>query len=153
MNRRIAAGLAVAGAALLVAAEFSAVYEVVVGTLQIPRRTVSGGDNHSYALVLVAAAALGMAFGALRGARAAAVALVALGATALVVGLALDLPDARATGQLPESVTFEDAKAKPCAGLFLELAGGGLLVLAGVAALAPAARGIAPGRSRRKMAP
>jgi hypothetical protein len=68
---------------------------------------------------------------ALRGARSAAAALVALGAVALVVALAIDLPDTRASGQLPESVAFEDAQAKAGPGLGLEIAGGVVLMLAG----------------------
>jgi hypothetical protein len=68
---------------------------------------------------------------ALRGARAAAAALAALGAVALVVALAIDLPDTRASGRLPESVAFEDAQAKAGPGLALEVAGGVSLLLAG----------------------
>jgi hypothetical protein len=138
VKRGVFAGCALLGAALLVAAEFSPVYEVVVGTLEIVRRSVDGADNHSYALLVIAAVALPMALGALRGSRPAALALVALGAAALVVTLALDLPDARETGQLPESVTFEDAQARPARGLYFAAAGGGLLVMSGVGFLLPA---------------
>ncbi|MGH2917296.1 MAG: hypothetical protein ACRDLS_01660 [Solirubrobacteraceae bacterium] len=136
MTHKVFAGVAALGAALLVAAEFSPVYEVVVGSLAIPRREVDGADNHSYALLIVAVLALPMALGALRGARPAALALVALGGTALFVALALDLPDARATGRLPESVAYEDARARASTGLYVELAGGGLLIIAGAGLLA-----------------
>jgi hypothetical protein len=140
MRRRVFAGVAVVGAGLLVAAEFSPVYEVVLGL--VVRRRVEGGDNHSYALLLVAALALLMVLGALRGSRPAALALVALGAAALFVTLSLDLPDARATGRLPESVAYEEAKAQPTKGLYFEGAGGALLVVAGAGLLlgAPARR-------------
>ena len=130
MKRSAFAGLAVVAAALLVAAELSPVYEVVVGTLEVVRRRVDGADNHSYALALIAV--LAMALGALRGSRPAALALAALGAAALVVTLALDLPDARSSGRLPESVSFEDARARPARGLYLAGAGSGLLVVAGL---------------------
>jgi hypothetical protein len=132
LKRAVFAGLAVLGAVLLAAAEFSPVYHVVVGSLEIVRRSVQGADNHSYALLIIAALALPMALGALRGSRPAALALIALGAGALYVTLALDLPDARATGQLKESALYEDAKAKPARGLYLEAAGGGVLVLSGL---------------------
>jgi hypothetical protein len=127
----IAAGLALAAVALLVAAEFSTVVRVVVGSLETEKRVVSGHANHGYALLVVAIAALPMTFGALRGARAAAVALVAFGAVALVVALVIDLPKTRESGRLPESAAFEDAHAKAGPGLVLEIAGGVGLVLAG----------------------
>lgn len=133
MKRSVFAGLAALGAALLVGAEFSPVYRVVVGTLEIERRSVQGADNHSYALLIVAALALPMALGALRGSRPAALALVALGATAVFVAVAIDLPDSRAAGRLPESVSFEDARARPARGLYGELLGGTLLAVAGLA--------------------
>ena len=129
--RAVAAALALAGIALLVAAEFTAVLRVVVGSLETEKRSVAGHANHGYALLLVAIAAVPLLLVALRGARAAAAALVALGAVALVVALAIDLPDTRASGRLPESVVFEDAQAKAGPGLALEVAGGMALALAG----------------------
>lgn len=58
-----------------------------------------------------------------------------LGAVALAVALLGDLPDAREKGPLPESQNFEDARARPAVGLYLEIAGGGLLMLAGLGLL------------------
>jgi hypothetical protein len=129
--RALAALLATAGIILLVAAEFSVVVRIVVGSLDTEQRTVTGHANHGYALLVVALAAVAMALGALRGARAAAVALVVLGAVALVVALAIDLPKTRESGTLPESTSFEDARAQAGPGLALEIAGGLALVLAG----------------------
>jgi hypothetical protein len=129
--RGIAAALALVGIVLLVVAEFSAVLRVVVGSLETEKRSVSGHANHGYALLVVAVASLPFLLLALRGARAAAAALAALGAVALVVALAGDLPDTRASGRLPESVVFEDAQAKAGPGLALEIGGGVALLLAG----------------------
>jgi hypothetical protein len=81
-----------------------------------------------------------MTLGALRGARAAAAALVVLGAVALVVALAIDLPKTRESGQLPESTSFEDARAQAGPGLAYEIAGGAGLVLAGGLLLVASAR-------------
>jgi hypothetical protein len=127
----VAAVLAVAAIVLLVVAEFSTVVRVVVGSLETERRTVSGHSSHGFALLVIAVAAAPMTLGALRGARAAAVAVAVLGAVALVVAVAIDLPKTRESGQLPESVAFEDAHAKAGPGLALEIAGGAGLVLAG----------------------
>lgn len=132
----IAAALALMGIVLLVVAEFSAVVRVVVGSLETEKRSVAGHANHGYALLVVAAAAVPALLLALRGVRAAAAALVALGAVTLVVALAVDLPDTRGSDGLRESVVFEDAHAKAGPALALELAGGVALVLAGVVLVA-----------------
>ncbi|MDQ3849470.1 MAG: hypothetical protein M3296_02485, partial [Actinomycetota bacterium] len=120
MTRAPLAILALIGAALLVVAEFTAVVEVVVGSLETVVRSDPGRSHHAYALLIVAVAAVPMAVGALRGARPAATALAVLGLVALGVALAVDLPDAHGSGRLPESVTFEDARARPGLGLYLE---------------------------------
>ncbi|MBA3327444.1 MAG: hypothetical protein H0T43_03990 [Solirubrobacterales bacterium] len=130
--------VALAGAVALAVAEFSTVFEVAVGSLDTVQRTVSGGDNHSWALLVVAIAAMPLALGAAGGARPPALALVVLGAVALFIVLAIDLPDTNASGRLPESVAFEDAQAQPGTGFYLETLGavlllgsGGLLLLLG----------------------
>lgn len=46
-RRTFTGGAAVVGAALLAGAEFSPAYRVVVGTLEVERRSVQGADNHS----------------------------------------------------------------------------------------------------------
>ncbi|MDX6681459.1 MAG: hypothetical protein QOG94_1498 [Solirubrobacteraceae bacterium] len=138
---RLLAATALAGALLLLAAEASPLYTVVVGALETPRRSVTAGAHHDYALALVALAALAMALGALRGARAAAAALAVLGAVALLVALAIDLPDTRGSGTLPEAVAFADARAQAGRGLALEIAGGVALLVAGIGLLSiPRAR-------------
>ena len=130
--RRAAAALAIAAVALLVAAEFTTVFAVTVGTLEVVKRSATGGANHGYALLVVALFALVATFWGLRGpARACGLALVALGAVALVVALTVDLPDTRGSGTLPESLAYEDARAHAETGLGLEIAGGVLLLVAG----------------------
>lgn len=144
--RGAAAGLALAlaGVVLLVAAELTTVYEVTVGGLEIVKRSATGGENHGYALLVVAAVAAAMTALALRGARPPALAVAALGVVALAIALFVDLPDTRAAGELPESLAYEQARARAGAGLWLELLGGALLVLAG--GLLAGARSRARGR-------
>jgi hypothetical protein len=137
--------LAVIAGALLAAAEFTTVYKVVVGELEIVRTKKSGADQHSYALLILAGATVPLALGALRGARrpaggrigarAPATALVVLGAVALAVALLGDLPDAQDKGPLPESLSFEDARARPAGGFYLEIAGGALIIVSGAGLL------------------
>jgi Flp pilus assembly protein TadB len=148
--RRLAAALAAVAVALLVAAEFSTVFEVTVGSLEVVKRAATGGENHGYALLVVALFAVVLTLLALRGSAAggvAGVALVALGAVVLFVALAIDRPDTRGSGQLPESLAYENAQARAGAGLGLEIAGGALLMVAG--GLLSAATAGAEDRSRR----
>ena len=126
-----ALALAVAGVVLLVAAELTTVYEVTVGGLEVVKRSATGGENHGYALLVVAAVAALMTVLALRGAQPPALAVAALGLVALAIALFIDLPDTRASGGLPESLAYEQARARAGAGLWLELLGGALLVVAG----------------------
>jgi hypothetical protein len=142
--RRAAAALAAAAVALLVIAELTTVFEVTVGSLEVVKRSATGGENHGYALLVIAAFAAAMTLPALRGARAPAAALAALGAAALVVALAVDLPDTRGSGQLPEALAYEDAQAHPGTGFGLEIAGGALLAGAGALLLVAGRAGRRP---------
>lgn len=143
--------LAVAGlgAVLLAIAEFSTLYEVVVVTA-VPRGGHFGtGGHHGYALLLIALLALVMAWGAVAGgSRPAAFALVVLGAAALFVVLAVDLPDVHDEGLLAE--TYEDAKASPRSGFYLEAIGAVLVLLAGVGTVLFGLAARAPRESRRR---
>jgi hypothetical protein len=124
-------GVVALASALLLVAEFTPVFEVTIGTLDTVRRTKTGGANHAYALIPIALLAVPMAIGAARGARPPAIALVVLGAVALAIALAVDLPSARESGSLPEADTFEDAQAQPASGFYLETLGAVLLIVAG----------------------
>jgi hypothetical protein len=144
--RHLAAGLAAAAVALLAIAEFTTVFEVTVGSLDVVKRSATGGANHGYALLVIAAVGAAMALLALRGARPPALALVVLGVVTLAIALVVDLPDTRGSGGLPESLAYENARARAGAGLGLEIAGGVLLLAAGIVlALAnrPATHGVA----------
>jgi hypothetical protein len=125
------------GAVLLCVAEATTVVELRVG--DVVRVAESGADRHGWALLVLGVAALPLAWGAAVGrARPAAFALLAIGAAALVFFAVGDLPDTRATGEL--GIHYEDAHAAAGPGLWLELAGGLLLVAAAVAALTLPAR-------------
>ena len=145
--------LAGLGALLLVVAEFSTLYEVVAITAVVPGGSRTSGSNHFYALLLLALAALPMAWGAVRGgSRPAAVALAVIGAAALLIVLLKDLPVIGDEGLLAE--TYEAAKAGPRRGFWLELVGSLLVLGAGIGTLVfspagdPSPNG-APRRGRR----
>ena len=115
--------LPLTGAGLLVAAEFSTLYDVRVVTAVPEGGSYAAGPHHGYALALIAVAIVIMAAGAvLGGSRPAAVALALLALAALAVALLVDLPDVHETGLVGR--TYDAARAEPRSGLYLEIAGG-----------------------------
>jgi hypothetical protein len=138
--RGLLAALALAGSGLLLAAELSPLYTVVVGALQTPRRSVSGGEAHGYGLLIVAFVGALLAGGVLRGVRVAGTALILAGAVALFVALAIDLPDTGSSAALPEAVAYADARAQAGSGFALEIAGAIALIGAGALTLIFSAR-------------
>jgi hypothetical protein len=127
------------GGLVLLVSDFLTLYHVDVVTascsdLASPQLrdacTTSGGAHHGYALAILGAIALVMAYGAAVGAsRPAGIALLVLGLAALGIVLLVDRPDIHKTGIV--GTQFADAEANPGAGYWLELAGGALLVAAG----------------------
>ena len=136
--------LGLAAAALLVAAELSTLYEVRVGRgptcedLAAPalRDTcvTTGGEQHSYALLPIALLVLALSVAGFAAAgRTIAAALVVAGAAVLAIGLVGDLPDSDRTGLI--GTLYEEASTERRIGLWLELAGGALCIVAGALTL------------------
>ena len=92
--------------------------------------SITGGDLHGIALVLVALFGLVMLAGALRGARPAMFALAATGLLALGLIVGLDVPELDNPGQVADF--YEDVSAGAASGFYLETAGAVLLLAAGV---------------------
>jgi hypothetical protein len=133
--------LPMAGAALLIAAELSTLYDVRVVTAVPEGGSFSAGGHHGYALGVIAVGIAVMAVGAvLGGSRPAAVAVLALSVAALAIALLVDLPDVHETGLIGH--TYDAAEAEPRAGLYLEIAGGCAALAGGALILLarPAAR-------------
>ncbi len=133
---RGASGLILTGALLaallLVVAELTALYQVHIATSLVPIKSVSGGSNHSYAMLVIGLAAGGLGVWVWRsGSRSALLALGVLGVVALLISLLGDLPDSHATG-LAGSATrgYVNASSTPSAGLYMETLGAVLLILA-----------------------
>jgi hypothetical protein len=115
------AGAAFAGAILLILADLSTLIEIKV--LTVSKESISGGSHHSYALLILGIFALPMAYGATRGdSRPAMAALAAIGLVALVIMLAVDLPDIHKTGVIGQR--FTDASASPKTGFSSQAARG-----------------------------
>lgn len=124
--------LALLGCVLLVVAEFSTLTAVQIITVE--RGAITSGSNHAYALLIIALPAAFMAWGAtLGGSRPAAFALLALALAAVLIVLAVDLPDVTEEGLIGR--TFEQAEASPKAGFYLESLGAVLLLIAAAGAL------------------
>jgi hypothetical protein len=132
---------ALLAALLLVVTEFSTVASVDVGTTSCEviqdadpaladRCSLSGFERNGGSFLLVAGLIAVMGWGAGFGrSRAAAVALVVLGAGVLSWALLVDLPVTDETGALGNS--FEGARGQAGTGLTLEITAGVLAVLAG----------------------
>jgi hydrogenase maturation factor HypE len=135
-----------AGVGALVAATFTTVIRITVGTttrLASLDTELSGWDRHGPALLVIAGFALLMLAGAYgRGARPAMAAVAVCGAAALVVALGSDLHHLDDTGQVGR--LYDDASAGAAAGFWLEVAGGVLLLGAGLGGLL-----LARGRAER----
>ncbi len=143
--------LPLAGAGLLIAAEFATLYEVRVMTAVPEGGTFSAGAHHGYALGVIGAGIVVMTLGAvLGGSRPAAVAVLVLAAAALAIALAIDLPDVHETGLIGR--TYEAAQAEPRAGIYLEIAGGCAALVGAALILAARPRAARRPRSRRPAA-
>jgi hypothetical protein len=124
----------VAGALLLILAEFATVREIRAVTAVPPGGTSTGGDLHGYALGIIGLAMLPMTFGAVhRNARPTAIALVVLALAACVIVLLIDLPKLDETGLIGR--TYELAEAEPGTGFYLESLGAALALVGAVAVL------------------
>lgn len=124
----------VAGAVLLIVAEFLPLYEIRTITAVPAGGHKSTGAHHGYALLIVGLAMLPMAAGAIRGgSRPAAFALLVLSLIALFVALAIDLPDLNETGLIGR--TYDQAEARPRVGFFIETLGATLALLGSIGTL------------------
>jgi len=121
-----------AGAAALGASEFMEIFEFTPpGGEAIQSSEAS--DRHNYALLVLAAFALGALLVALlTGSQIAHFAVAAAGVVALLIFLIGDLPDANKIGNL-RGESFVDAKAEPQPGFWLELVGSLVLAVCGIA--------------------
>ncbi len=125
----ILAGALIA-ALLLVVAEFTTLYQVHVATSSTPVKSVTGGSNHSYAMIPIAILAAFLGLVASRsGSRTALLAIGGLGVVALLIALVGDLPNSHATGLAGSArAGYVNASSTPSAGLYMETLGGVLLI-------------------------
>jgi hypothetical protein len=138
------AGLA--GAALLVVAEFTPLLTVHTSASRAAFRTVNTGSNHSYALIPIGLLAIFLSYSAWQSqSRLALTAMGVLGVVALLIALLGDLPDAQASGLVGSAATrFTTASSTPSVGLYLETLGAVVLVITAGAGLL-----LLPGPARR----
>ncbi len=131
----LAGGLA--GAVLLVVAEFTPLLRVRSGAAGHVIDSVTTGSHQSYALLPVAVLAIVFAIGVWQTrSRLALLATGLLGVLSLLIALLGDLPDAQASGLIGNATTgFTTAGASPAVGLYLETAGAVVLLLTAVAGL------------------
>jgi hypothetical protein len=137
--------LAAAGGILLAAAEFSHVVHITVAGNEVDSQ--AGGERHSYALLLLGALALLMAYGAAANAsRPAMTALAVLGLIAVAIALIGDAPHLDDVGVYGQR--YDEAAASAQTGFYLETLGGVLLVVSGVLLLSLTSHARPPDRVR-----
>ena len=140
------------GAVLLILSEFTTVTHVKVITVVLPGSAISGIDQNDGAMLILGVAALPMLLGSARGGSRPAMAAVALiGLIGLLIALVGDLPDVTKVGTILRE-RYEDAKAEPQVGFYLETLGAVLLLVAGAALLLVSGGSAAPRRPRRDAA-
>lgn len=123
-----------AGALLLIVAEFMTLYEIRAVTAVPEGGTRSVGGHHAYALLIVGVVLVPMALGAVRGgSRPAAIAVLVLALLAAGIVALVDLPDLNETGLIGR--TYDEAQARPRAGFFVESLGATLVLVGAVATL------------------
>ena len=138
--------LGAAAGVLMILTEFTDIYSVKVLTATCEdladrgladRCVATGGEQHSYAFVVLGLFTLLMAWGAAMGhSRPAGLALAAAGVAVLLIALLGDLPDTNETGAL--GVNFSQAEAHKGTGFWLELIAAPLAIVAGLLRLARA---------------
>jgi hypothetical protein len=117
-------------ALFLLVAEFTTLYQVHEAGSSAPIKTVTGGSNHSYAMLVIALGAVGLGVLVWRsGSRSALFALGVLGVVALLIAILGDLPDSQASGLAGSAGHgYMNATSTPSAGLYLETLGAILLI-------------------------
>jgi hypothetical protein len=119
------------GALLLLAAEFTTLFEIRTAASSTAVRSVGTGSHHAFALVPIALLVILLAY-AVRsaGSRPALLAIGLMGLIALLIALLGDLPDAHATGLVGSASThYVAASSTPSAGLYLETLGAVVLLI------------------------
>jgi hypothetical protein len=128
--------IAVLGAAVLLIAQFAPLYHAYATGIARPIASGSVGATHSWALVPIAilAGVFGLAVLTVAN-RGILVAIGALGLISVIIGLSHDLPQARASGIRAVGSHYLEVANSVAAGLYLEMAGGLLLLIAAVGGL------------------
>ncbi len=136
-HRNSVLALALGGAILLVIAEFTPLLHVHTSSRVPIATSVSVGSDHSYALVPLAVLAVGLGINIWQsGSRLGLLATAVLGLVAIGIALLGDLPNAHSTGLVGTTSTgLSTATSSPAIGLYLETAGGALLLLSAAAGM------------------
>jgi hypothetical protein len=124
----LVAVIALAGGTLMILAEFLTLFEVRRGGVVVTEQ--SGGEHHSYALVILGSASLVAVLAARSGHWAPAAGVAVLAALALAIALIADLPDATSSGL---TAGARPAEAEPAAGFWLQTVGASLALVGGLA--------------------
>lgn len=134
MNGRLAALTALLGALIVIISQVVTAYSLENEFGEV-LDTVNLLEKHGVLTAIIGlAAAVVLASAVATGSRSALIVMIGLGAAVILIFLIVDLPDSGSTGMFnTETAGNLDATAKGEAGLWLELLGGIILILAGLA--------------------
>jgi hypothetical protein len=136
VNGRLAAIAALLGAAIVIIAQVVTAFSLE-NELGEVLDTVTLLEKHGVVTAIIGlVAALALVFAVALGSRPAVIFMIGMGAAVILIFLIVDVPDIGSTGMFNTPTAGNlDATAKAEAGLWLELLGGVILVLSGIALL------------------
>lgn len=136
MNGRLAAATALIGALLVIISQVVSAYSLENELGEI-LDTVTLLSKHGVLTAIIGlVAALALVYAVATGSRSAVLFMIGMGAAVILIFLFVDVPDIGSTGMFTtETAGNLDATGKAEAGLWLELVGGAIVVLAGISLL------------------
>ena len=134
MTGRLAALTALLGAAIVIVSQVVTAYSLENEFGEV-LDTVTLLSMHGVLTAIIGlAAAVALVFAVATGSRSALIAMIGMGAAVILIFLIVDVPDIGSTGMFNTPTAGNlDATGEAQAGLWLELLGGVILVLAGIA--------------------
>lgn len=136
MTGRLAAVTALLGAAIVIISQVVTAYSLENEFGEVLDTVTLLSKHGALTAIIGVVAALALTFAVATGSRAALVFMIGMGVAVILIFLIVDVPDIGATGMFnTETAGNLDATGKAEAGLWLELVGGAILVLAGLALL------------------
>ncbi|HMT06341.1 MAG: hypothetical protein KDB48_02335 [Solirubrobacterales bacterium] len=134
MNGRLAAITALLGALIVIISQVVTAYSLENELGEVLETVTLLSKHGALTAIIGLASAIALVFAVATGSRSALIVMVGLGVAVIMIFLIVDVPDIGSTGMFNTPTAGNiDATGKAEAGLWLELIGGVIIVLAGLA--------------------